>query len=36
MVCVCTEVLWDKMIRLLSNEITPHFQILPMSTVDQS
>ena len=31
MFCVCTEVLWRKMIQLHSNKITPHFQLLPMS-----
>ena len=36
MFCVCTEVLWHKMIQLLSNEIIPHFQRLPLSKVDQS
>ena len=36
MFCVCTEVLWGKMVHLLSNKITPHFQLLPMSKVDQS
>ena len=35
MFCVSTEVLWRKMIQLLSNKITPHFQLLPMSKVDQ-
>ena len=35
---VLTEVLhvWGKMIQLLSNKTTPHFQLLPMSKVDQS
>ena len=33
---VCTEVLWGKMMQLLSNKITPHFHILPMSKVDES
>ena len=32
-VCVFTEVFWPKMIQLLSNKITPHFQRLPMSKV---
>ena len=36
MFCVSTEVLWPKMIQLLSNKITLHFQLLPMSKVDQS
>ena len=31
-----TEVLWRKMIQLLSNKNTPYFDILPMSKVDQS
>ena len=35
MFCVFTEVLWCNMIQLLSNEATPHFQLLPMSKVDQ-
>ena len=34
MVCVFTdEVLWRKIIPLLSHKITPHFQLLPMSIV---
>ena len=33
---VFTEVLWRKTIQLLSNKTTPHFQVLPMSKVDQS
>ena len=39
MFCVCTEfveVLWGEIIQLLSNIITPYFQLLPMSKVDQS
>ena len=36
MFCVFTEVLWHKMIQLLSNRATPHFHLLPMSKVDQS
>ena len=28
--------LWRKMIQLLLNKTTPHFQLLPMSKVDQS
>ena len=28
--------LWPKMIQLLLNKTTPHFQLLPMSKVDQS
>ena len=34
MFCVCTEVLLGKMIQLLSNKVTPNFQLLPMSKVD--
>ena len=34
MFCVFTEVLLRKMIQLLSNKTTPHFQFLPK--VDQS
>ena len=34
MFCVFTEVLWCKMIQLLSNKTTPHFQLLPMSKVN--
>ena len=35
---VFTGMLWRKMIQLLSNKITPHFQLLPnsMPKVDQS
>ena len=33
---VFTEVLWHKMIQLLTNKTTPQFQLLPMSKVDQS
>ena len=33
---VFTEVLWRRMIQLLSNKITPNFQLLPMSKVDRS
>ena len=33
---VFTEVLWRKMIQLHSNKTTPHFQLLPISKVDQS
>ena len=36
MFCVFIGVLWLKMIHLLSNKITPQFQLLPMSKVDQS
>ena len=36
MLCVYTRMLWHKMIQLLSNKIKPHFQVLPMSKVDQS
>ena len=36
MLCVFTEVLWHKMIQLLSIKTTPNFQLLPMSKVDQS
>ena len=36
MFCVFTEVLWHKMIELISNNTMPHFQFLPMSKVDQS
>ena len=36
MFCVCIEVLWRKMIQVLSNKTTPHFQLLPMSKVDDS
>ena len=35
MFCVFTEVLWRKMIQTLSNKTTPHFQLLPMTKVDQ-
>ena len=35
-ITVFTEVLWRKMIQLLSNKTMPHFQLLPMSKVDQS
>ena len=28
--------LWHKMIQLLLNKTMPHFQLLPMSKVDQS
>ena len=35
-ITVFTEVLWCNTIQLLSNKITPHFQLLPMSKVDQS
>ena len=28
--------LWRKMIQFLFNKTTPHFQLLPMSEVDQS
>ena len=35
MFCVCTEVLWGKIIQLLENKVTPHFQLSPMSAVDQ-
>ena len=31
MLYIFTEVLWRKMIQLLSNKTTPHFQPLPMS-----
>ena len=31
-----TEVLWGKMMQLISNKTTPHFHLLPMSKVDQS
>ena len=33
---VFTEVLWCKMIQLLSNKTMPHFQLLPMAEEDQS
>ena len=33
---VFTVVLWRKMIQLLSNKTTRHFQLLPMAKVDQS
>ena len=36
MFCVLTEVLWHKMVQFFSNKTTPHFQLLPMSKVDQS
>ena len=36
MFCVCTEVLSDKMIQLLSNEKHILFSALPISKVDQS
>ena len=36
MLCVCIEVLRGEMIQLLSNKITPYFQRLPMSKIDQS
>ena len=36
MLYVFTEVLWRKMIQLLSIKTTPNFQLLPMSKVDQS
>ena len=39
MLCVFTEVLWHKMIKLiqlLSNKTMPHFQLLPMPKIDQS
>ena len=36
MFCVCTEVIWDKIIQLLSTNITPLFQVLPMCNVDQT
>ena len=32
---VFTEELWPKMIHLLSNKTTPHFQLLPISKVDK-
>ena len=33
---VFTGVLWRNMIQLPSNKTMPHFQLLPMSKVDQS
>ena len=33
--CTCTELLCRQMIQLLSNKTTSHFQLLPMSNVDQ-
>ena len=36
MFCVFTEVLWHKMIQLLLNKTTPHFQLSPITKVDQS
>ena len=36
MFCVSTEVLWRKMLQLLPNKTTTHFQLLPMSKIDQS
>ena len=33
---VFTEVLWRKMVQLLSNKNMPHFQLLPMAKVGQS
>ena len=33
---VFTKVLWRKMIQLLSNKAMLHFQLLPLSKVDQS
>ena len=35
-ICVFSEVLWRKVIQLLSNKTIPHFKLLPMSKVDQS
>ena len=36
MFCVFTEVLWLKMIQLLSNKTTSHFKLLPVSKIDMS
>ena len=39
MLCVFTfftEVLWRKMMQLLTNKTTPQFQLLPASKADQS
>ena len=36
MFCVFTEMLWCKIIQLLSNKTAPCFQLLPISKVDQS
>ena len=35
MFCVFTDVLWRKMIQLLSNKTTSHYQLLLTSKVDQ-
>ena len=35
MFCVFTEVLWPRMIQLLSNKTPPVFQLVPVSWVDQ-